>query len=67
MLAPNVPICWQFCLLRYTGERELVEFLNDEIAAEKQAIQKVSTELDGFKVTFDGANVELSKQIEKEK
>lgn len=51
------------------GERELVEFLNEEIATEKQSqkTSKIPTELDGFKVKFDGSNVELTKETEKEK
>jgi len=51
------------------GESELVEFLNEEIAAEKNS-QKgkiIPTELDGFKITLNGADVELTKQTDKEK
>lgn len=57
-----------FLLFAYSiGERELVEFLNEEITTEKQSAKKIPTELDGFKVTYDGSNVELVKQTDKEK
>lgn len=51
------------------GEKELVEFLTEEILAEKKAqkVKTVPTELDGFKVKLDGAEVELTKQIGNEK
>lgn len=51
------------------GERELVEFLAEEIGAEKKA-QKSKTipaEVDGFKVKLNGADVELTKALENEK
>lgn len=53
----------------FIGERELVEFLTEEIVAEKkiQKNKKVPSELDGFKIKFDGAEVELSKNSDKEK
>lgn len=52
-----------------SGERELVEFLTEEILAERKAqkIKTVQTSLDGFTVKLDGAEVELTKQSEKEK
>lgn len=46
-----------------------MEFLNEEIAAEKNS-QKgkiIPTEIDGFKVALNGADVELTKQTDKEK
>lgn len=46
------------------GERELVEFLTEEILAEKKA-QKVKTipsEFEGFSVKLNGAEVSLSKK-----
>jgi len=51
------------------GERELVEFLTEEILAERKAqkIKTIPTEVDGFKVKLDGAEVELSKQAANEK
>jgi len=60
------------CGSKYThskGERELVEFLTEEIVAEKkgQKVKTISTEIDGFKVKLDGAEVELTKQTDKEK
>jgi len=51
------------------GERELVEFLTEEIVAERK-VQKgksVPSTLDGFAVKLTGADVELTKQTDKEK
>lgn len=56
-------------VLHYLGEQELAEFLSEEIAAEKSS-QKgkiIPSEIDGFKVTLNGADVELIKQTDKEK
>ncbi|XP_063364508.1 complement component 1 Q subcomponent-binding protein, mitochondrial isoform X1 [Cydia amplana] len=53
---------------RPLGERELVEFLTEEIVAERKA-QKLKTlpaEVDGFKVTGTGAEVLLSKALKDE-
>lgn len=63
----NVESVTQFSL--FTGEQELVEFLNEEIAAEKnsQKGKTIPTDIDGFKVTLKGADVELTKQTDKEK
>lgn len=51
------------------GERELVEFLAEEIIAEKKAQKKnvIPTEIDGFKVKLNKADVELEKKNEKER
>lgn len=51
------------------GEKELVEFLTEEILAEKKAqkVQTIPTELNGFKVKLDAAEVELVKQNGSEK
>lgn len=51
------------------GERELVEFLTEEIVAEKKAQKKktLPTEIDGFKIKLNGADIEMEKQIGKEK
>jgi len=51
------------------GERELVEFLAEEIVAERKAQKKktLPTEIDGFKVQLDGAEVEFIKDSGKEK
>ena len=50
------------------GERELVEFLAEEIVAERKAGEKkaIPTELDGFKIKANGAEVELVKESGKE-
>lgn len=46
----------------------MVEFLTEEITAERKAqkVKTIPTELDGFKVKLDGAEVELSKKTDKE-
>jgi complement component 1 Q subcomponent-binding protein, mitochondrial len=51
------------------GEKELVEFLAEEIVAERKAQQKktLPAEVDGFKVKLDGADVEFVKDLGKEK
>lgn len=51
------------------GERELVEFLTEEILAERKAQKNkiVPPLLDGFNVQINGASVELTKQCNKEK
>lgn len=51
------------------GERELVEFLTEEIIAEKksQKKKKLPIEVDGFQVKLNGADVELTKHTDKEK
>lgn len=51
------------------GETELVEFLTEEILAEKKAqkAHEIPRELDGFKVKLDRSEVELLKQNDKEK
>ncbi|KAJ2937988.1 hypothetical protein O0L34_g14442 [Tuta absoluta] len=54
--------------LHTKGERELVEFLTEEIVAERKAqkLKTLPTELDGFIVKTDGAEVELTKQLKDE-
>lgn len=51
------------------GERELVEFLAEEIVAERKAQKSktLPTEVGGFKVKLDGAEVELVKDSGSEK
>lgn len=52
----------------FLGEKDLVEFLTEEILAERKA-QKVTTipaELDGFKASLNGAEVTLTKKTEDE-
>lgn len=46
------------------AEKELVEFLAEEIVAEKKAqkLKTIPTEVDGFSVSLDGANVTLVKK-----
>jgi len=45
------------------GERELIEFLSEEIATESKnrKVQSLPTEVEGFKVSTDGADVVLTK------
>ncbi|OAD56897.1 Peptidyl-prolyl cis-trans isomerase CWC27 like protein [Eufriesea mexicana] len=52
-----------------TSEKELVEFLAEEIIAEKEAqkLRTIPTELEGFKVSLDGAEVNLEKRQNNEK
>lgn len=51
------------------AEKELVEFLTEEILAERKAHKgkNIVNTLDGYNVTYNGAEVELSKQGDKEK
>ncbi|XP_012275248.1 complement component 1 Q subcomponent-binding protein, mitochondrial [Orussus abietinus] len=46
------------------AEKDLVEFLAEEIVAEKKAqkLKTIPTEVDGFKVSLDGAEVSLEKK-----
>ncbi|XP_076234446.1 complement C1q binding protein P32 [Calliopsis andreniformis] len=50
------------------AEKELVEFLAEEIVAEKKAqkLKTIPTELDGFKVSLNGADVTLEKKQDNE-
>lgn len=51
------------------GERELVECLTEEIVAERKAqkFKTIPTEVDGFQVKLDGAEVTLTKKTDAEK
>lgn len=51
------------------SDKELVEFLTEEILAEKKAqtIKTIPTAVEGFNVNLYGADVELVKQIDGEK
>ncbi|XP_060520457.1 complement component 1 Q subcomponent-binding protein, mitochondrial [Cylas formicarius] len=50
------------------AERELVEFLTEEVVAERKAqkLKTIPTELDGFKAGLNGAEVTLTKQADGE-
>ncbi|XP_073956158.1 complement component 1 Q subcomponent-binding protein, mitochondrial-like isoform X2 [Choristoneura fumiferana] len=54
--------------LHTKGERELVEFLTEEIVAERKAqkLKTLPTELDGFKVQGSSAEVLLTKALKDE-
>lgn len=55
-------------LIHTRGESELVNFLKEEIAAERKAlkIKSLPKELDGFSISTKGAELELTKQCEGE-
>lgn len=57
-----------FRLSFVVAEKELVEFLAEEIVAEKKArkLKTIPTELEGFKVSLDGAEVRLVKKDQAE-
>ena len=66
---PSVSCNFGHCRHSHTkAERELVEFLAEEIVAEKNAqkLKTIPTELDGFKVSLDGADVNLEKKQDNE-
>ncbi|XP_038220538.1 complement component 1 Q subcomponent-binding protein, mitochondrial [Zerene cesonia] len=54
--------------LHTKGERELVEFLTEEIVAERKAqkLKTLPTEVEGFSIKGDGAEVVLTKQMKDE-
>lgn len=59
----RIPI-WN-CIL---GEKALLEFLQEEIENEKKTLAgHLPSEVDGFQIKFDSAEVELSKQASNEK
>ncbi|KAK7791055.1 hypothetical protein R5R35_007147 [Gryllus longicercus] len=55
--------------LHTKGEKELVEFLTEEIAAEKklQKVKTIPTEVEDFKVELNGSEVTLTKKSGDEK
>lgn len=55
-------------MIHWSGERELVEFLTEEIVAERKAqkVKTLPTELDGFTVQGSGAEVVLTKKLNDE-
>lgn len=56
-------------LALHPGERELVEFLAEEITSERKAgkAKKMPTDVEGFQVKTNGAEVEMTKQNDKER
>lgn len=52
-----------------SAEKELFEFLSEEIQAEKkiQKSQNIPSEIDGFQVKLDGPEVTLEKSVDNEK
>lgn len=55
--------------LYFVGEKELVEFLTEEILAERKAqkVKTIPTEISGFKASLNGAEVTLTKKTDNEK
>ncbi|XP_037032975.1 complement component 1 Q subcomponent-binding protein, mitochondrial isoform X2 [Bradysia coprophila] len=65
---PNMTCnCGFNSLSHSTAEKDLVTFLNEEISAEKSTQKPIPTEIDGFKISLNGSDVELTKQNDKEK
>jgi len=65
----NTSVCACGCGIRGAhskGELELVEFLKEEIVAERKTIKTIPSELNGFKVKLDGADIELTKTTDNE-
>ena len=61
---------WNYTIRDFiSGEKELVEFLADEIVAERKAQKSKSlpADIDGFKVKLEGADVEFVKDLGNEK
>ena len=53
--------------LTFLGDKELIEFLADEIVAEKKTSKsKVASNLDGFDVKLNGSEILLSKKFNNE-
>lgn len=52
----------------WTGDRELVEFLQEEIVAEKRNLNiRVPSHVDDFSIKVDNAEVTLTKNFHDEK
>jgi len=55
------------CGIHTRGDKELVEFLTEEIAAEKKGRKaRTPTNLDGFDIKFNGSEMTLSKKFNEE-
>lgn len=55
-------------LLWFAGESALVDFLKEEIEAEKANVAShLPSQVDGFQIKYTGADVELTKQASGEK
>lgn len=55
------------CDSSFLGDKELIEFLSEEIAVEKKSSKsKVVNNLDGFDVKYNGAEIVLSKKFNEE-
>lgn len=55
-------------LFQLSGEKALIEFLQEEIAGEKENLAAhLPSQLDGFQIKLDNAEVELTKQSGAEK
>lgn len=60
----NYYMCSLSLYIHFTGEKELVNFLGDEIAGEKQIQSQITlpAQIEGFHVKVDEAEVELTKK-----
>nr|CAG4646462.1 EOG090X0APE [Macrothrix elegans] len=65
---PGVPCgCQSCCGVHTRGDKELIEFLTEEIAAEKKGSKtKPLSNLDGFDIKQNGAEIVLSKKFNDE-
>ncbi|XP_055638649.1 complement component 1 Q subcomponent-binding protein, mitochondrial [Toxorhynchites rutilus septentrionalis] len=60
--------CYSVRSIHTKGERELVEFLTEEIVAEQKSVKKtLPTDIEGFKIKLHGADVEMVKETSKER
>lgn len=65
-LRSNISSCGCFSRsIHSKGEKELVTFLSEEIAAERKShqIKTIPSEVDGFQVKLDGSEVTLTKNL----
>lgn len=59
---------WTLTDVIFAAEKELVEFLTEEILAERKAqkVKTIPTEIDGFKAKLNGSEVTLTKESDAE-
>lgn len=57
-------LCLLHEIFNLPGEKELVDFLTEEISAERKLLKSstIPVEVEGFKVKLDGSEVTLTKQ-----
>lgn len=49
------------------GDKELVEFLADEIKSERKRASRIPSDFDGFTIKLDGSEMILTKIFEEER